>query len=134
MEHESTGHLQYFNGEDGEPLKVIVLVDPGIVQVARALLPPALSLNSTRHSPHITVARNETVTNRAAWGFGEGWLVTFGYDPYVYNDDTYYWLRVTCPVLNTVRQSLGLPDWSDQSRAPDGFDSFHITIGNTKRG
>lgn len=135
MEHDSTGYLRFVDDENGEPHKVIVDVDTGIVQVARALLPRTLRLNTTRYAPHITVVdRNEPVIDRSTWGRGAGWIVTFGYDSHVYNDDTYYWLRATCPALNAVRRSLGLSDWSTGARAPDGFDSFHITIGNTKRG
>ena len=123
----SVGALRYHEGP-----KLNVEVDPEIVRLARALVPKATRLNHTRYAPHITVVRNEDVPKPELWGRHEGLFVEFEYEPHVYNDDTYYWLRVWSPVLGQIRTELGLPESSHWTRAPDGFESFHVTIGNTK--
>jgi len=123
----SVGPLRYTD----EP-KLNVEVDPEIVRLARALMPKSTRLNRTKYAPHITVIRNETIPKMDLWGRHEGLFVEFEYEPIVYNDDTYFWLRAYSPVLTQVRLELELPESSPWSRAPDGFDSFHVTIGNLK--
>ncbi len=123
----SVGPLRYHDG-----FKLNVEVDPEIVRLARALVPKSIRLNRTRYAPHITVVRNEEVPKPALWGTHEGAFVEFEYEPIVYNDETYYWLRVFSSALTKVRLDLGLPESSEWSRAPDGFESFHVTIGNQK--
>lgn len=125
----SSGPLRYFGG-----FKLIVEVDPGIVKLARALVPKSVRLQRTRYEPHITVVRNEVVPKPGKWTLNEGIITTFEYEPYVHDDGTYYWLRVFCPRLSDIRTELGLPPSSEWSRGPDGFESFHITIGNVKSG
>lgn len=122
----SVGPLRYTN----EP-KLNVEVDPEIVRLARALLPKAVRLNRGRYAPHITVIRNEAVKSDL-WGAYEGVFVEFEYEPFVYSTDTYYWLRVFSSALTKIRTDLGLPESSEWSRGPDGFESFHVTIGNLK--
>lgn len=121
------GTLRYTD----EP-KLNVEVDPEIVRLARALVPKAVRLNRSKYAPHITVIRNEAVPNMALWGQHEGAFVEFEYEPAVHNDDTYYWLRAFSPRLVQLRLELGLFESSEWSRAPDGFESFHVTIGNQK--
>lgn len=123
----SVGPLRYHEG-----YKLNVEVDPEIARLARALVPKTVRLRQTRYAPHITVIRNEAVPNVEMWGSLEGVFVEFDYDPFVYNDETYFWLRVWSPVLIQVRLDLGLFESSVWSRAPDGFESFHITVGNLK--
>ena len=123
----SGGPLRYFGGH-----KLHVEVDPNIVALARALVPRAVRLKRTRYEPHITVIRNETPPDLRKWMSYEGIVLPFEYEPHVYNDDTYYWLRVFCPQLTAIRKELGLPASSEWSRAPDGFESFHCTVGNLK--
>ena len=66
------------------------------------------------------------------WGRHEGVFVEFEYESVVHHDDVYYWLRAYSPALTKLRVELGLPESSEWSRAPDGFDAYHVTIGNTK--
>ena len=65
--------------------KLWVDVDPGIVQVCRALIPPPSRPQPQRYPPHITVVRNEAFVLPP--GFAEH-DIDFAYDPIVVNDDT----------------------------------------------
>lgn len=112
--------------------KVHVDVDPGIAETYRALVPKSVRLQRTRYPPHISVVRKEMVTKLDLWGKHEGDMIPFEYEPEVYNDETYYWLRCYSPALVEIRRGLGLPDLSEMARGPDMFDSFHATIGNCK--
>ena len=124
----SSGRLQYL-----ENFKLNIEVDEQIVEFAKYLVPKYIGLRKQKYKPHITVIRNEIISNLNKWGLYHDTIINFQYDNYIYNDDNYYWLRAFCPKLNEIRLELGLPISSQYSRAPDNFESFHITIGNTKR-
>ena len=127
---KSVGTLHY-NLDVSTDHQLVVKVDQGIVDVARALVPKHIRLNRQKYEPHITVIRKE-VPQHGPWGLHHDKPVEFEFDSYVFNDDTYFWLRAFSPQLIEIRKELGLPDYSWAARGPDGFDSFHITIGNTK--
>lgn len=63
--HRSEGFLRYSHADNKYWL--VVDVDSGIVDVARALVPKSIRLNKTKYSPHITVVRNEIPPNLTAW-------------------------------------------------------------------
>lgn len=128
--HTSTGILHYSDGSEGP--RLVVEVDPGIVDFARSLVPPSVKLNRQRYDPHITVVRKEDIPNLAEWGRYDGESLLFRYDSRVQAGHTYWWLRAWSDELVEVRRSLGLPDLSWGCRPPDNEDCFHITIGNTK--
>lgn len=135
MIHTSTGILRYSRLEDGG-YKLIVEVDPGIVQVARALVPRAVRLNTQRYAPHISVVRQEVppAERESFWGLYEGHSIEFEYSPLVHDDTRYYWLLAYCPRLHALRIELGLPYSTELTRPPDeSVDCFHITVGNCKR-
>lgn len=123
----SVGVLRYHEGS-----KLNVEIDPEITRLARALVPKSVGLKRSRYAPHITVARNEVVPRLDLWGKHEGVFVPFEYEPFIHNDAVYFWFRVFSPLLTQVRVELGLPESSEWSRAPDGFESYHSTIGNLK--
>ena len=106
-------------------------VDPGIVEVARALVPKYSRLNRTRYAPHVSLVREEkrVLPN---WGKHDGEEVPFTYESYVYADELYWWLRVQSPRLLAVRVELGLAPMDWYTRPPDNSDFFHCTIGNCK--
>jgi hypothetical protein len=112
---------------------LVVDVDYGIVDLARALVPKATYLNRQRYAPHISVVRHEKPIILKNWGKHENAEVEFKYSTYIYNDEKYYWLQVLSPALNNIRVELGLSMFSKWSKPPDGQDCFHITIGNTKK-
>jgi len=124
------GPLRYSQRDDRYWL--VVDVDPGIVEFARALVPKAIRLNRQKFAPHITVVRNEKPVNMGAWRAHEGEIVQFTYSPIVFDDGLYWWIGASCPRLQEVRVELGLPEFSEFTRPPDMSDLFHITIGNTK--
>ena len=113
--------------------KIHVEVDPGIVDLVRALLPPHIRLNRTRYEPHITTVRDEEVPRWEVAAELHGTPIPFEYDPRVVAGEVYWWLRVWSPELVRLRRSLGLSDLSELCRPPDLEDCFHITVGNTKR-
>jgi hypothetical protein len=123
----SSGRLVYSEG-----FKLNVEVNDGIALFARALMPKSIRIQLPRYKPHITVIRNEMLSYTNKWGIYEGELIKFHYESFVRNDDIYYWLRVFSPRLISIRLEMGLPQSSKWSRAPDGFESFHTTIGNLK--
>jgi len=128
---KSSGVLKYSN-QPGYGWKLIVEVDPGIASYARALVPCSVDLKLTRYAPHISVVRKEVPVKQELWGLHECEEVPFEYSNFVYDDETYYWLRVFSPRLEEIRQELGLPRYSEAARGPDGHECFHTTIGNTK--
>ena len=124
---ESSGVLRY-----SLPHKLVVDVDPGLVDVYRALVPAYLRLRRQKWPAHITVVREESIAVPSAWGRHEGETVVFEFHPFVMYDTTYFWLDVTCHRLCDLRIELGLPAMSNLTRPPDGKDFFHITLGNAK--
>ena len=133
MRFESVGYLRW------SPGRLVLEVDPGIVEVARALVPKHIRLNRQKYAPHITVIRHLKAEEEAwllahpRWGgTREGEEVAFTYSPEVQIDETYYWLNAWSSRLEDVREELGLPrsDW--YTEPPDHSHCFHATIGNTK--
>jgi len=112
--------------------KLSLAVDHGIVDTYRALVPKSVRLQRTRFPPHISVIRKEPIPNLDLWGRYEGEDVPFEYEPLIYNDETYFWLRCFSPRLIAIRRELGLEDLSFLARPPDLADCFHVTIGNLK--
>jgi len=129
--YKSEGVLHY-SVEASVGHKLILSVDPGIAELYRSLVPKSARIKRPKFAPHISVIRKEAIPLLHLWGKKQGEVVVFEYEPRVYNDETYYWLRCWSHGLVSVRRELGLPDLSDLARAPDLFDSFHCTIGNTK--
>jgi hypothetical protein len=111
--------------------KVILAVDPGLAELYRSLIPKHFAVKRGRYDPHITVAREELISDK--WKSWSGTRVRFWYDTNIRNDGSvYWWLNVQSIALNILRVHCDLPLYSEKSRPPDGSDNFHITIGNTK--
>lgn len=134
----SSGPLRYtrnFNCADGSysGYKLNVMVDPGIVEYYRALVPKYVGLNGTRYPAHISVVRRETPKNPEFWGKYEGEEVKFAYSNAVHNGKIYFWLNAFSERLEEIRLELGLPVSTEYTRPPDGYTKcFHITLGNLK--
>lgn len=122
----SRGTVQVF------PEKLVLEVDPEIVRLTRALLPPMwrTTFRPQRYEPHITISREEVLPPIAVSLHGSE--VEFSYDPEPVLGELYAWLRVESETLLVIRTSLGLPPSSPLSRPPDGEEVFHITLGNRK--
>lgn len=111
--------------------KLNVIVDPEIVNLTRALIPPVYKqfLSRQKYAPHITVIREED------WDMDlslDGKEICFSYDQAVVAGEIYWWLRAWSPELIQLRNNFGLPDYSWCCRPPDKEDCFHITVGNMK--
>ncbi len=131
VRHKSEGVLNY-SIESDVGYKLSVSIDPGIAETYRALVPRYVRLQRPRFDPHISVIRKEPISNLDLWEKYQGKRVGFEYEPIIYNNETYYWLRCFSSTLMFIRRELGLPDLSELARPPDLFDSFHTTLGNTK--
>lgn len=127
---KSVGLLRYSVNQGKYSL--VVDVDSGIVNLARALIPSYIKLNRQKYSPHITVVRNEIPPNLDKWGLYDGKEIEFEYSSFVKSGLIYWWLNAYCDELRKIRVEQGLPPTSELTRPPDDADCFHITIGNTK--
>lgn len=130
--HRSSGPLRY-SLQEGYGYRLVVEVDPGIHRLARWLMPKHVRANVPMYPPHISVVRKQVPTKLEAWGRHEGRMIEFEYSCWLYNDETYWWLRVWSPELEQVRVELGLRPHSHWTVAPDGVRCFHTTVANTKR-
>jgi len=72
---------------------------------------------------HISVMRGERLPKPEIWRLDEGKIIEFNYEPGVIDNGEYYWLRVTCPYLQDLREKYGLPR--------DPRFGLHLTIGRT---
>lgn len=127
---ESIGVLRY----SPEPSNLRVVVDPGIGDFYRAMMPKSISTNRPMYPTHISVVRKETVPNVEFWGKYEGEPVTFHYSNVVHSGRVYYWLNAFCTKLEDIRLELGLPVSSPYTLPPEGFNKcFHITLANIKQ-
>jgi hypothetical protein len=121
----SIGQLKY----SYDPYKLIVSVDQGIGDFYRSLIPKAHQAQKPLYPSHISVVRNEIPDSSANYQDQD---VEFIYEPYIYNDETYYWLNCFSPHLECIRLELGLPITSQYTRSPDGLHKFHMTLANIK--
>lgn len=117
------GTLRYYNDY------CVTYIPREIATYYLALLPKALYVQSQAHPPHVTVIRKQievAPTHNVAWGKYQNAAIPIYYEGGIQTDGTYYWLEAYSPLLNLIRQELGLHPY----RFP--FYCFHITIGNTK--
>lgn len=128
---ESVGTLDYSRTEDGS-YRLVVDVDPALVDLYRALAPKWLRMNKQRYAPHMTIVREAVLPDLERWGRYQGAEVAFQYRPPVQIGEVYYWLEAYCPELELLRQHLGLSPTDWYTKPPDLSDCFHITIGNRK--
>ncbi len=124
------GKLDYWSSENG--YRLVVLVDEEIGRYYRSQIPKHIKINVPRYPMHVTVLRNEIPIDLAQWAVHQNNSVFLQVFPYQYNDDTYWWLRVSCDTLKAIRKRLGLNEVSKWTMPLDEVDFFHITIGNTK--
>ncbi len=125
---ESTGTLRA-SVENGV-YRLALDVDPGIVELARALVPRYIRLQRQKFAPHISVVREtQPVPGLLAY---DGREVGFTYCPEVVPGEVYYWLRAESQALRAIRVALGLPEMAWYTYPPDLEDVFHCTIGNLK--
>lgn len=130
--HSSTGTLHY---SQDAGYKLVLLVDQGLSDFYRSLIPKWLPVNRPMHPAHVTVVRSykETPACLEPWGRYEGERVPFVYSPEVHFGKVYYWLNILCTRLETIREELGLPCRSIYTQPPVGFQKFfHCTIANVK--
>ena len=94
----------------------------------RSLCPKAWCIKPPMYNSHITVVRKdlEQLDKSKLSDIEDGRVVSLSYSPEIKTDGLYYWMDVYSPEIVEIRRSLGLPDYRD------GYDCYHVTIGNKK--
>lgn len=119
---KSAGRLRF----SSPPYKAWVDTDPEISSFYRSLIP--VKVNKPKYNPHISIVRNKIPSNISAWTANEGSLITFEYESYIYNDETYYWLNVFSEEIDLICDQLGVRNKSSIYNE----SIYHITIANIK--
>jgi hypothetical protein len=120
---KSTGLLHYSKN----PYKVWVDVDHELARFYRNLIP--FKINKPKYSPHISVVRNQIPLDLSLWAANEGKIVSFEYEPYIYNDELYYWINVFSEEIELIRIKLGI---KPNNNSTYNKSIFHITLANIK--
>ena len=109
-------------------------VDQRIMELYRWFLQRhGIRSNKPRFAAHISVVREEQVSDKILWTNLNNLEIEFSFSPEIFQDETYFWLAVTAPTLSEIRESLGLaPVKFGITCSPDGRHAFHLTLGNMK--
>lgn len=123
-----TGTLRYFITGNGR-YRLTIELDTDFGDYYRNFIPKWKVARSPKYKPHITLVRTgkEYPTNLEMWGKHEGESIEFQYTPYIYEDETYFWMSAWSDQAVEIRKALGLPPF----RFIDS-KSYHITIANKK--
>lgn len=87
------------------------------------LFPKYFEITRQKFEAHVTIVRS---FERAEFKKNYTGRIDIDYDPMVYYDSPYYFLKCWSKQIGEIRKELGLPEY----RKP--FDYYHITIANTK--
>lgn len=117
----SVGRVKYHNHY------VTLEIDQGIVDFYYSLIPKAWYAQRQAYRAHITISRlGKEEPGRMNWKYMDGMKVKFVYNPYIYEQKPYFFLKAYSDGIADIRSKLCLPKY----RYP--FDSYHITVGNVK--
>ena len=122
------GKIHY---DDNDGFRVTVEVHHDFIDYYRSLIPSYHRTIKPRWSSHITVVRPEKdIPPRIRyWGDYEDEEVEFMYDPYILEGNGYFWVNVWSKRLETIREELGLPNFTAYALTPVGYNkTFHITV------
>ena len=126
--YTSQGLLNY-----GPGIRVIAIIDQGISDYYRSLIPKYYQVQPQKYGAHITIVRTdkESPKQLAAWGKYQGQSISFEYSPEIHFDGSYWYLNVRSQQIGDIREELGLPRFRFQElSSKDGC--YHISIGNNK--
>lgn len=101
----SEGVLKYFIIDESN-YKLTLLVDTEIARYYRNFVPKSQKCRPGRYAPHITVVRNERPLNMKKWGLYENKVISFEYEPYIWYDETYWWLNCHSSFLKKQEKNL----------------------------
>jgi len=121
--------------EYGPGLKVVAIIDQGIVDFYRNLIPKYYNVNPQKHKAHITIVREnkESPKNMEFWGKYQNKKIDFFYDNKTQTDGVYFWLDAFSEDIGRIREELGLSKFRDDREFGGKLRSaYHITIANTK--
>tara|TARA_R110000803_G_scaffold79890_1_gene145609 strand:+ start:479 stop:814 length:336 start_codon:yes stop_codon:yes gene_type:complete len=103
----------------------VAYVDPEIGKYYYSLIPKARYAQRQMWPSHVTVVRKDLESAEALdWNQYDGAIVEVQYENKIRFTNNYYWLDAWSKDIEKIRVSLGLP--------PYRFDTYHITVGNTK--
>ena len=108
-------HLEYWG---------LIICDREIINYyAWLLVKYGIAINKgSRFGAHITWIRAEEPPNKYLWNKYEGKEINFKYSNYLrWDNGRHAWVDVYCPILNELRQELGLGILPQMA--------FHLTIG-----
>jgi len=125
--YKCSGVLEY-----GPGTRVVAWLDPEIMNYYYRLIPKCKYATKQRHPTHVTVIRDrwELPINDSAWKKYDGKMVYIEYASGIQYKDPYFFLNAYSDDLVNLRLELGLPAYRITPFME--FDSFHITIANTK--
>ena len=108
----------------------VAYIDREVARYYRSLIPAYHYVSPQKYSTHVTVVRKlkEVVdTDHDSWRKYEGISIPIYYEQVIRYGVEYYWLDAFSPALCAIRRELGLSPYRE------GYDKFHITIGNSKQ-
>lgn len=122
MWYRTTGTFRY----GPTTRRAVLLVDQGIADFYRALIPKYIPHSAQMYPAHVSVVRHFQPPDMTRWGEHEGEQVEIEYESIIRNDNTYFWLDVRSEILMRFRVELGLDPY------PPWRNRYHITIANSK--
>ena len=97
----------------------------------RSLLPKAWGVCPPMNKPHVSIIRKFEQPKRDLWGACDGKTIIVDIEPGIQTDGIYFWLDCFSDEIGYIRRSLGLSTFRERDGFSD-YNSYHITIGNTK--
>lgn len=118
------GTIRYYNDY------CVAYLSKDFIRYYRSIMPKYLEINPPMCNSHVTIVRRniDKINNYKNWSKHEGKIIDINYNNTIYFDGLYYYMDCYSTEIEKIRLELGL-----QKYRP-GFNSYHITIGNTKNG
>ncbi len=91
------------------------------------LVPKAWYANVQRYDPHVTICRKLIESpSYNNWRYRDNEVISISYSPILQTDGTYYFFDCYSDDILDIRNKLNLPSYRV------GYNSYHVTIGNSK--
>lgn len=121
MKYTIKGIVEYFD------IYIVAWLERDLAEYYRSLIPKYYNVQGTRYKPHLTIVRLDLETpDKKLWYNHNSEIILIHYVPEIKTDGLYWWLDAYSKDVEKIRKEVGLPKYRD------GFDRYHITIGNNK--